>query len=247
MLRAETLDQVISMAKQEEQERLKPDPPKQFGIHLDSDLTLQTRRRFTGSAPRNTEELRAKYEVMSNMWRSLFSDLLPTTFPRILKQLLGKEDFGLKKEIQGKFLSAPCWEHCLSYEYELRREAYKQCRESTVGFSEAWWNAYRSQQHRMMHWLQLVSLANSAPSSSSSSAAPSQQVVKLQKELADLRNEVRNRSQTPTFRGRGRGGGDGERALQDRQPLLALPAASGTPAPPRTQKQGQRERQGNQA
>ena len=211
MLRAETLDQVISMAEQEEHERLKPDPPKQFGIHFDSKLTLQTRRRFTVSAPRNTEELRAKYEVMSNMWplaqlrqpgRSLFSDLLPTTFSRILKQLLGKEDFGIKK----KFLSAPTWAHCLSYEYELRREAYKQCRESTVGFSEAWWNAYRSQQHRMMYWLQLVSLANSAPSSSFSSAVQSQQVAKLQKELADLRNEVRNRSRTPAFRGRGRGG-----------------------------------------
>ena len=104
MLRAESLDQVINMAEAEEQERQKPDPPKQFGIHLDSKLTLQTRRRYTGTAPKNTEELRAKYEVMSNMWllaqlrqpgRSLFSDLQPTTFSRILKQLLGKDDFGL--------------------------------------------------------------------------------------------------------------------------------------------------------
>ena len=108
MLRAESLDQVISMAEAEEQERQKPDPPKQFGIHLDSKLTLQTRRRYVGTAPRNIEELRSKYEVMSNMWllaqlrqpgRSLFSDLQPTTFQRILKQLLGKEDFGLKKEL----------------------------------------------------------------------------------------------------------------------------------------------------
>ena len=148
------LDQVISMAEAEEQERQKPDPPKQFGIHLDSKLTLQTRLRYTGTAPKNTEELRPKYEVMSNMWllaqlrqpgRSLFSDLQPTTFSRILKQLLGKEDFGLKKELEGKFLTAPCWEHCLSYEFELRREAYKQCRETTIGISAAWWNAYRSQ------------------------------------------------------------------------------------------------------
>ena len=69
MLRAESLDQVISMAEAEEQERQKPDPPKQFGIHLDSKLTLQTRRRYTGTGPKNTEELRAKYVVMSNMWR----------------------------------------------------------------------------------------------------------------------------------------------------------------------------------
>ena len=151
-----------------EQERLKPDPPKLFGIHLDSKLTLQTRRRYFGSAPKNTEELRAKYEVMSNMWllaqlrqpgRSLFSDLQPTTFQRILKQLLGKEDFGLKKKLQGKFLTAPCGEHCMSYELELRRDAHKQCHKSTIGISAAWWSACRSQLHRMMHWLQLVSLS----------------------------------------------------------------------------------------
>ena len=198
MLRAESLDQVISMAEAEEQERQKPDPPKHFGIHLDSKLTLQTRRRCV-----NIEELRSKYEVMSNMWllaqlrqpgRPLFSDLQPTTFQRILKQLLGKEDFGLKKELQGKFLTAPCWEHCMSYEFELRREAYKQCRETTIGISAAWWNAYRSQQHRMMHWLQLVSLANSSSSSSGSSS----QMARMHKEITDFRNEVRNRSRTPT-------------------------------------------------
>ena len=74
------------MAEAEEQERQKRDPPKQFGIHLDSKLTLQTRRRYVGTAPRNIEELRSKYEVMSNMWllaqlrqpgRSLRMDGLP--------------------------------------------------------------------------------------------------------------------------------------------------------------------------
>ena len=198
MLPAESLHQVISLAEVEEQERQKPDPPKQFGIHFHSKLPLQTRRRYTGAAPKNTVELRAKYEVMSNMWllaqlrqpgRSLFSDLQPTTFSRILKQLLGKEDFGLKKELQGKFLTAPCWEHCLSYEFGLRREACKQCRETTI------WNQ-RSTAERVpeMHWLQLVSLANSSSSSSGSSA----QIAKMQKEITDLRNEVRNRSRTPT-------------------------------------------------
>ena len=82
----------------------------------------------------------------------------------------------------------------MSYEFELRREAYKQCRETTIGISAAWWNAYRSQQHRMMHWLQLVSLANSSSSSSGSSS----QMARMQKEITDLRNEVRrNRSRTP--------------------------------------------------
>ena len=240
MLRAESLDQVISMAEAEEQERQKPDPPKQFGIHLDSKLTLQTRRRYTGTAPKNSEELRAKYEVMSNMWllaqlrqpgRSLFSDLQPTTFSRILRQLLGKEDFGLKKELQGKFLTAPCWEHCMSYEFEFRREAYKQCRETTIGISAAWWNAYRSQQHRMMHWLQLVSMANS----SSSFSASSSQMAKMQKEITDLRNEVRNRSRTPTVFQKTTTE-SGRRALTNSQ-QLALPA-SGSAAKAKTKGQG---------
>ena len=137
---------------------------KKFGTDLqDADLPSQAYykefQERLGTAPENTEELRSKFEVMSNMWllaqlrqpgRSLFSDLQPTTFQRFLKELLGKVPH------------SSMLEYCLSYEYELRREAYKQCRGSTIGVNEAWWDAYRSQQHRMMHWLQLVSLSNSS-------------------------------------------------------------------------------------
>ena len=172
--------------------------------------------------------------------RSLFSYLKPTTFSRILKQLLGKENFGLKKELQGKFLTAPCCEHCMSYEFELRREAYKQCRETTIGISAAWWNAYRSQQHRMMHWLQLVSLANSFSSSSASSS----QMAKMQKEIKDLRNEVRNRSRTPTVFQKQNKNRSGRRALANSQ-QLALPA-SGSAAPATNQRSRQRRRKETQ-
>ena len=177
-------------------------------------------------APKNFEELRAKYEVMGNMWllaqlrqpgRSVFTDLEPSTFQKFLTQLLSKQDFNLQKEIQGQFLSSPSWAHCLSYELELRREAYKQCKESSIGIKAAWWRAYNNQQHRMMHWLQLVSLANSQPAASSSS-----ELAKVQKELADLRNEICNRSPTPNPRSRGRG----TQALA--APALALPAFRGS-------------------
>ena len=87
------------------------------------------------------------------------------TFPRILKELLGKKNFALKKELEGQPLVAPPWSHCLSYEYELRREAHKRCREQSMGFNAAWWSACSDTEHRMLHWLQLVSLANSAPAS----------------------------------------------------------------------------------
>ena len=152
-------------------------------------------KKYTSVAAKNIEELRAKYEVMGNVWllaqlrqpgRSVFSDLEPTTFQKCLKQLLGKQDFNLHKEVQGKLLSPPSLEHCLSCEFEPRMEAYKQRRESTIGIKAAWWNAY-NQQRRMMHWLQQVSLANS------------HQSAKVQRELASLRNEVRQRSRTPTL------------------------------------------------
>ena len=70
MLRAEPLDHVISQAEAEEQDRMKPEPPRQYGIHLDSRLTLQTRRKYTSSSPKDVEQLRAKYDVMSNLWLS---------------------------------------------------------------------------------------------------------------------------------------------------------------------------------
>ena len=129
MLQAEPLDRIISQAEAEDQDRQKPDPPRQYGLHLNATLTIQTRRRYASSMPRNLEELRQKYDVLSNCWllgqqrqpgRALYSDVDATTFPRIPKELLGKKNFALSKELDGKPLVAPPWSHCLSYELELR-------------------------------------------------------------------------------------------------------------------------------
>ena len=157
MLQAGPLDQVISQAEAEEQDSKKPDPPRQYGIHLNAALTIRTRRRYASTLPANCEELRAKYDVLSNSGRAFHSDVDTTTFPQILKELLGKKSFALKKELDGKPLVAPPWSHCLSYEDELRREAYKKCCEQNIGFSTAWWQTYGGSEHRMLHWLQLVS------------------------------------------------------------------------------------------
>ena len=204
MLQAEPLDQVISQAEAEEQDRKEPDPPRQYGMHLNATLTIQTRRRYTSSLPKNLEELRQKYDVLSNCWllgqqrqpgRALYSDVDSSTFPRILKELLSKKNFALKKELEGQPLVAPPWAHCLSYEYELRREAYKRCREQSMGFNAAWWSTHADTEHRMLHWLQLVSLANSVPQ------APQQSIASLvQKEVAaQLKRSSADRSRTPRF------------------------------------------------
>ena len=95
--------------------------------------------------------------------RALYSDVDTTTFPQILKELLGKKNFAHKKELDGKPLVAPPWSYCLSYELELRREAYKKCREQNMGVpSRCVCEAHGESEHRMLHWLQLVSLANSS-------------------------------------------------------------------------------------
>ena len=82
------------------------DPPRQYGIHLNAQLTLQTRKMCASVAPRSLE-LRAKYDVMGNMsllaqlhqpGRSVFADLEPSTFQKFLKQLLSKQDINLQKE-----------------------------------------------------------------------------------------------------------------------------------------------------
>ena len=211
MLQAEPLDQVISQAEAEEQDRKKPDPPRQYGMHLNATLTIQTRRRYTSSRPKNLEELRQKYDVLSNCWllgqqrqpgRALYSDVDSNTFPRILKELLGKNNFSLQKELEGQPLVAPPWGHCLSYEYELRREAYKRCWEQCMGFNAAWWGTYADTEHRMLHWLQLVSLANSVPQ------VPPQTIASLvQKEVAaQLKRSSTDRSRTPRLnKGSGKG------------------------------------------
>ena len=141
-----------------------------MGCTSNAALKIQTRRRYNSTLPKDLEELRAKNDVLSNCWllgqqrepgRALYSDVDTTTFPQILKELLGEKNFALKKELDGRPLVAAPWPHCLAYELELRREAYKKCREENMGFSAAWWQTYGDSEHRMLHWLQLVSLANS--------------------------------------------------------------------------------------
>ena len=98
--------------------------------HLNAQLTLQTRKKYSSVAPQEHRRAPRKYEVMGNMWllaqlrqpgRSVFSDLATSTFQKFLKQLHG---FQFAQQIQGTLISPPCWEHCMSYEFGLRKEAY---------------------------------------------------------------------------------------------------------------------------
>ena len=101
-LRAEPLTQVISAREQEDQESAKPEAQRHMSLHLDGQLTIQTKRRFLSSMPCNPEELRQKYKVMTHCWllaqmrqpgRHLYSDLTRTTFIDFLDELLSERNF----------------------------------------------------------------------------------------------------------------------------------------------------------
>ena len=89
----------MSEEEAQEQREVKADPARQYGMHLEGKLTLQTRRKFTTVQPTNQEQLRAKYTMLQNMWllarlrqpgRSIFRDLTKSTFDDHLRILLNR-------------------------------------------------------------------------------------------------------------------------------------------------------------
>ena len=67
-LRAESPNQVVSVAEQEEQESKKAEPQRHMSLHLDGQLSIQTKRRFVSTSPATPEQLRLKYKVLANCW-----------------------------------------------------------------------------------------------------------------------------------------------------------------------------------
>ena len=121
-VQAETLSHVVSIAEEQKQRAGRPEPPKQLGLHLDSTLTVQTKRRYMSSMPANTEALRTKYEVLTNLWllaqsrqpgRKMYADFTENTWPKFLKELLNEDNFGLQRDVQGEVWATPAWTHCL--------------------------------------------------------------------------------------------------------------------------------------
>ena len=103
---------------------------------------------------------------------------------------------------------SPCWSFCLSYEFELRKEAISLCKEQSFGIQAALWAALRNPEHRLKHWLQLVAIPNSASSSSS------QEMQAMKKRIADLEKA---RSRSPRRK---------QASIPGGPSMLALPAPS---------------------
>ena len=67
-LSPETLTHVVSHQEEDHQHSLALEPSRHLRVHLDSTLTIQTRRRYMSKVPASIEELRWKYEVIEHMW-----------------------------------------------------------------------------------------------------------------------------------------------------------------------------------
>ena len=151
--------------------------------------------------------LRDKCAIMTNMWllaqmkqpaRSISRDFDRSTFSDFLERLLDKKNFNLHKEVSGTLLLVSKWTDCMSYEFELRKDANRLCREEGSGIKSALWTTIENTEHRMIHWLQLVSIARG-------------DCAELERKVNELQREVQKRSRSPRRKG-------GNRKLQ------ALPA-----------------------
>ena len=207
-LNAETLAHVISLAEEERQRSQKPEPSRPLGLHLDSTLTIQICRKYISSAPTSTAELRDKYAIMGNMWllaqlrqpgRHLCSDLTPHTRNELFSELLSTRNFRLEREVYGVKMVVPQWSHCLEYEFQIRKDAIRLTRLQGRPIATPLWTVYRNEQHRMDHWVTLLTIAN-ASSSSSVPPAMASQMAAMQKQIAALQG--RDRSRTPAGKGK---------------------------------------------
>ena len=204
-LEAERLDQVVNVVEERAELAKTPNAAKHLGIHLDASITIQVRRRFHSVLPATTEALRLKFSVMSNLWllakmrqpaRQIFADFTETTL-KILDELLSEKNFLLDRNIAGTRI-VPKWDHCLECEYQVRRQAIKLCVRKGYSFRSAWWTVYRDVEHRMEHWVQLLTIANSnsdlAHTPSASTAVHNTEVAQFHREVDHLKQAVWSRS-----------------------------------------------------
>ena len=78
----ERLEHVVSLEEADKQDRLKPGTSPQYGIHIDRRLTVAANLQHISHMSKDIEELRRKYQIMSNFWllssapeRAMYFDL----------------------------------------------------------------------------------------------------------------------------------------------------------------------------
>ena len=129
-LRAEMLSEVVS----QKEELAIADPGWTMDLTATGSWTLK-RTKVKGCLPKGTEELRAKYKLMSVHWEMIkfrhqeaafLKDYNPDAFADVLEYLLSDEVWQLRaRDRTGCKVVAPSWEALLGYEQEIRTEAIK--------------------------------------------------------------------------------------------------------------------------
>ena len=129
-LRAEMLSEVAS----QKEELAIADPGRTMDLTATGSLTLK-RTKVKGCLPKGTEELRAKYKLMSVHWGMIkfrhqeagfLKDYNPDAFADVLEYLLSDEVWQLRaRDRTGCKVVAPSREALLGYEQEIRTEAIK--------------------------------------------------------------------------------------------------------------------------
>ena len=93
----------VSVEEEREQIASKPEPSTQMGLHLDSTLTLQTKKKYISRVPTDPESF-STYEIQTDdqplvtrtapsTWsRQFYADLTKDTFIDFLEQLLSTDN-----------------------------------------------------------------------------------------------------------------------------------------------------------
>ena len=110
-----------------------------MGLKQDVTLATQTKKMCLSSKPDSPEALWTKYKVMGNLWlpaqvrqasRKMYQDFTTAIFDKHLETLLSKENFFLtEKRSTARPFVLRYGHHCLEYEFHIRQEAIRLCRD----------------------------------------------------------------------------------------------------------------------
>ena len=135
---------------------------RQYDTHLDAKLTVITKRHHVGTVPKDIEQMRKKYAVLSNSW--LFSHTSGNHAAQCLEYTSGQQDlqhgesharlFGTPASFTGHI--AP------TMKCGVRTEADELTRPRGMGIKEALWTFVKDNEHRTEHGVQSVAMANSS-------------------------------------------------------------------------------------
>ncbi len=160
-LKAEPLDELVSHDREDAN-------PGDLNVDFKSGKITLKKTTMKGSIPRNPEELRELYRLMSNFWlvlrcklpgRRMFDDLSKETFADLLDHLLGEDIYGLKVEDEaGNALAQTTWKNLIRYEHELRKHAVKLVNRQGLTLAAALKSASTNMELRTKHIVTTLAL-----------------------------------------------------------------------------------------